>query len=559
MKTNLLFLLASAILLANAHYTNAQSDSTKIKGNVSGIWTMTKSPYFVIGDITVPVNNTLEVRPGVRVIFMGHYKLNINGLLRAIGKPDSMILFDGVTATVKWNGIRFSYAHDSCMVRFCKIQNGSASGSDNSGGGVSIINCSPKLLHNIITSNNATGYGGGIWIIGRSALPILDGNQIINNYAFDGGGVFINDYASPLLTNNIIARNGALSNGDGIYIDYFSTPRIINNTIVDNNRGNHRTSPEGIFLYNTPSPKIINNIIAKHQGCGIVGAVGPNSLLDYNNVWGNNASYCGVSCGMHDISDDPRFVNSDSNYHVQPNSIVIDKGTSGGAPLVDFDGDRRPQGKGVDIGADENIMNIAEPPTTPSLLSPPNVSTVVVPTNLILIWNASSGAGTISYRLQVSIDSCFSDNLIIDRREITDTKFTIGSFFVNRTYFWRISASNQRGTSGWSSIWRFKTIIATPVNERKFNEIPTTFSLSQNYPNPFNPSTTIRYTLPKTAIVNLAVFTSHGETIETLVSGIQVTGEYEIHWSPKNFTSGVYLYRLTVDQFVETKKMILVR
>ncbi|MCI0442375.1 right-handed parallel beta-helix repeat-containing protein, partial [bacterium] len=326
MKTNLLFLLMSGFLLANANYTNAQSDSTKIKGSVSGVWTVTKSPYFVTGDITVPANNTLEIRPGVRVLFMEHYKFNVNGLLRAIGKPDSMILFDGINPAVKWHGIRFSSAHDSCVVKYCRIQNGAAFGSSLSGGGVSIVDCSPKLSHNIIRNNQANNYGGGVYIIGRPSSPILDGNQIVNNRSLDdGGGIFINDNSSPVITNNIIAGNRADSDGDGIYIDFYSTPKIINNTIEKNHHSIQSRS-ESIFMWNSPSPKILNNIISGHT-CGIFGTPGPNSMLDYNDVWGNNSNYCGVNRGNHDISCDPFFLKSDSNYHLQPNSPAIDNGT----------------------------------------------------------------------------------------------------------------------------------------------------------------------------------------------------------------------------------------
>lgn len=427
------------------------------------------------------------------------------------------------------------------------------------GAGVAIIGSSPKLVHNVIRNNQAGNYGGGLWIVGRAASPIVDGNQIIDNYAVDGGGVFINDYSSPLLTNNIIARNGALSNGDGLYIDYFSTPRIVNNTIVDNNRGNHRTSPEGLFLYNSPSPKILNNIIAKHHGCGIVGTPGPNSVLDYNVIWSNNASSCNTACGAHDFSEDPLFVTSDSNYHIQPNSFVIDKGTSEGAPLVDFDGERRPLNKGIDIGADENFKtSLLDPPMPPSLISPRNDSTEVA-TSPTFIWNAANGAGTIFYRLQVDFDSCFSSSGMRDQSGITATKFTLPSLFRNSVYFWRVNASNEGGMSGWSNVWKFKTTNTTAIHNEEKHEPPTAFYLDQNHPNPFNPATTIRYRLPKTAAVTLSIFNLIGEKIETLVSATQTAGDYEIQWHANHLPSGVYLYQLRAGKFTETKKMILAR
>ncbi|NUM74601.1 T9SS type A sorting domain-containing protein, partial [candidate division KSB1 bacterium] len=103
------------------------------------------------------------------------------------------------------------------------------------------------------------------------------------------------------------------------------------------------------------------------------------------------------------------------------------------------------------------------------------------------------------------------------------------------------------------------TITGTTAVSEAEKVIPTEFSLNQNYPNPFNPSTTILYALPKTAFVRLTVINPLGNEVETLVSATQVAGEYEINWNPKNLASGVYLYRIQAGEFVETRKMVLMR
>jgi hypothetical protein len=161
-----------------------------------------------------------------------------------------------------------------------------------------------------------------------------------------------------------------------------------------------------------------------------------------------------------------------------------------------------------------SFTTIIAPPSTPSLVFPLNGSTGV-PTNPFLIWNASSGAGTITYRLQVSIDTSFSST-VRDTSGIAGTALQISGLSINKTYFWRVNASNEGGPSAWSSAWSFTTTI-TAVSDRG-GKMPTKFSLNQNYPNPFNPSTTIQYTLPKTVYVKLIVFNPLGNEIETLVS-----------------------------------------
>ena len=113
--------------------------------------------------------------------------------------------------------------------------------------------------------------------------------------------------------------------------------------------------------------------------------------------------------------------------------------------------------------------------------------------------------------------------------------------------------------AGWYDVWLIKT---TPDPLFSINERPviiTQYSLSQNYPNPFNPSTTIEFDLPKTTEVTLKVFNILGEEVATLVSSKLSTGSYSYNWDASNFASGVYLYRLQAGDYVETKKMILMR
>jgi hypothetical protein len=97
------------------------------------------------------------------------------------------------------------------------------------------------------------------------------------------------------------------------------------------------------------------------------------------------------------------------------------------------------------------------------------------------------------------------------------------------------------------------------VEEEKINEIPTTYSLTNNFPNPFNPSTKIRYSVPQSSRVVFRVFDILGDEIETLVDEQKAIGTYEITWYAENLPSGVYFYRLQASNFVEIKKMLLLR
>jgi hypothetical protein len=88
---------------------------------------------------------------------------------------------------------------------------------------------------------------------------------------------------------------------------------------------------------------------------------------------------------------------------------------------------------------------------------------------------------------------------------------------------------------------------------------PIEYALEQNYPNPFNPSTTIKFAVPKESNVNLSIYNVLGELVSTLVNEQMKAGYYEYELNSSSLASGVYLYRITADDFVETKKMVLLR
>ena len=89
--------------------------------------------------------------------------------------------------------------------------------------------------------------------------------------------------------------------------------------------------------------------------------------------------------------------------------------------------------------------------------------------------------------------------------------------------------------------------------------IPDNFALSQNYPNPFNPSTTIAFNLPKASRVTLKVFNVLGEEVATLVSDRLSSGSYSYAWNASGLASGIYLYILKAEGFLQTRKMILTK
>ena len=114
------------------------------------------------------------------------------------------------------------------------------------------------------------------------------------------------------------------------------------------------------------------------------------------------------------------------------------------------------------------------------------------------------------------------------------------------------------------------TDVVTDV-ENYSKDIPMQFRLEQNYPNPFNPSTTIKYSIPVSShphfakggntggFVTLKIYDILGREVVTLVNKKQRPGYYNVTWNANNQPSGVYFYKIQVGNFIETKKMILLR
>jgi len=90
-------------------------------------------------------------------------------------------------------------------------------------------------------------------------------------------------------------------------------------------------------------------------------------------------------------------------------------------------------------------------------------------------------------------------------------------------------------------------------------EIPLEFSLDQNYPNPFNPSTTIAYTLAARVRASLKIYDVLGREVADLLDEEQTPGKHSITWDATRLSSGIYFYRLTAGDFIQTRKLVLLK
>ncbi len=115
------------------------------------------------------------------------------------------------------------------------------------------------------------------------------------------------------------------------------------------------------------------------------------------------------------------------------------------------------------------------------------------------------------------------------------------------TYSYRLKQIDNDGKFEYSKV--IEIDVGTPIE----------YELSQNYPNPFNPSTTIKFSIPEKGNVKLLVYNILGETVATLLNEAKEAGVHTISYNAAELKSGIYFYKLESGNFLQVKKMNLVR
>ncbi len=176
--------------------------------------------------------------------------------------------------------------------------------------------------------------------------------------------------------------------------------------------------------------------------------------------------------------------------------------------------------------------------------------------NADLIW----GLADTSNAAWLSASPSFGTT-VVGQPSSSIIKLLSGGLTPNTTYTSQyLVLSNDRATG---TIVLPVSLRVTPLTGADDNgkSIPKTFALRQNYPNPFNPETNISFDLPKGALVSLKVFNIIGQEVATIVNGQLPAGTHSYRVGSEKFglTSGVYFYRLAAGEFVQTRKMVVLK
>ncbi len=258
-------LLITHFLIADTHIP---------PGDVSGTWTIDGSPYIIDGHISVPVDSTLIIEPGVNIVFPEQNHFRVYGRLLAIGAESDTISFTASDTTDIFAGLYFCETdtsfQDSSKLKHCRFDPGCVGFSNSSraivkncivtnGYGIGFNNSSPIIDNVIVINNTSTSYGGGITCTDGSC-PRLINVTVIGNSAMWGGGISCRFDSNPVLEGVTIMNNTAEAAGAGMFCAE-SSP-ILDNVLITENDG-------GGFCCTDESRPILNNVVISHNTGGI--------------------------------------------------------------------------------------------------------------------------------------------------------------------------------------------------------------------------------------------------------------------------------------------------
>jgi len=209
----------------------------------------------------------------------------------------------------------------------------------------------------------------------------------------------------------------------------------------------------------------------------------------------------------------------------------------------------------------------------PNLDPPANLA---VAENGLFTWDAPGGGDTMASLSPATGEKVFAD--VIDHnvnssRDLESYNVFLGSSLQGNTteteWLFENLVYNQTYTAGVQAVYDdgesdIVTIEFTYMVTNADNDIIAKTELYGNYPNPFNPDTNIGFSVKEAGKVTLEIYNSRGQLVKTLVNGVIESGDQIVTWngtndSSKTVASGVYFYKMKTENFISTKKMILMK
>lgn len=222
----------------------------------------------------------------------------------------------------------------------------------------------------------------------------------------------------------------------------------------------------------------------------------------------------------------------------------------------------RPQGLRSAIHIDSTVEFVPGP--VPVIVHPRNNdNTESYKSRVVFLWSGQDvDYDPSNYIIQIATNPEFEGNVYttfstFPQLFIDSTDFR-SIFIGNPQLYWRVR--NDQETVLWSKTALFRMSALSRVDIQQEGYLtPIAYTLSQNYPNPFNPSTNIRFSLKQRSNVKLVIYNLLGQVVSNLIDKTLPTGEYNIRFDANTLPTGIYIYRLTANQFVQSRRMLLLK
>ncbi len=194
--------------------------------------------------------------------------------------------------------------------------------------------------------------------------------------------------------------------------------------------------------------------------------------------------------------------------------------------------------------------------------SEPSIFGVILPPSDLIIQGFEGNRVTLKWKDNSKVE----DGYVIERRQGQATAFSVldsvgknvvqyvdTTIAAGQIYIYRVQAYKSSVGSEYSNE------VSLNLTGVKKEVLPREYSLSQNYPNPFNPVTRIKYSVPKTGYLTIKVYDLMGREVATIFEGVQQAGNYSVTFDAGGLAGGIYLYQMKVGNFVENKKLVLLK
>jgi hypothetical protein len=398
-------------------------------------------------------------------------------------------------------------------------------------------------FYGVTMTNNSSSVVGGAVVLLDTCVATVERCDIMRNTALMAAGIYF-DKGQLTVRHNTFVENVASNTAGALYFSGATAGEVVGNT-MDANEGAAGTG--GIQSVDSPI-EVYNNIVSNSTGHGVA-CTGILPAFSYNNVWNSTGDdYNGCTAGVGSISLDPVFVNASlDDYHLGVHSPAIDAGRPG-LSYEDPDGSRG------DLGRFGSHMFVMDQPSYPK-----NLTASVQASDVVLTWNENPELDLDSYYVYCDTVSRFAPSVdnFVGSVSAADTSLTFPAPADSAYYV--VSAVDIDGYAGGYSD-EASAGTATGAGE----QLTYHNRLHQNVPNPFNPSTTVRYELRAPGAVTVAVYDVAGRMVKRLVDGSKAAGVHTVMWdgtseNGSRVSSGIYFYKLETVNFVQTRKMVLLK